>query len=297
MVVSENGTAAPLTPITPITPNDIPISSSSAAPDSKSARVVLTQKIFKKREREAKEKEYADGQHPNMIYGVWHCSNCGCPESIAVGSRKGPLGDKSQCGTCGKFWHRHRRPRPVEYNSDAEYHLNLVREAEQVRVAAKRRHPPAWAVDERAKRGQDDGEVQPATPVRPNSETWVDVPPAPQTVATTSDSNQAASPVSTASSASESPLAQRIARTNGAGHSRSAPPDAEPQQAALSAAPPTASPQPARPSAPPNSSQPISVPRWLKDAMKEMQARYPDDRFEVTQRKGNPFEFRLKCLD
>jgi hypothetical protein len=37
-----------------------------------------------------------------MINGVWHCSNCGCPESIAVGRRKGPLGDKSQCGTCGR---------------------------------------------------------------------------------------------------------------------------------------------------------------------------------------------------
>jgi SWI/SNF-related matrix-associated actin-dependent regulator of chromatin subfamily B protein 1 len=36
-----------------------------------------------------------------MINGIWHCSNCGCPESIAVGRRKGPLGNKSQCGTCG----------------------------------------------------------------------------------------------------------------------------------------------------------------------------------------------------
>jgi hypothetical protein len=52
-------------------------------------------------EREAKEKEFADGQHANVIDGVWHCSNCGCPESIAIGRRKGPLGDKSQCGTCG----------------------------------------------------------------------------------------------------------------------------------------------------------------------------------------------------
>jgi hypothetical protein len=52
-------------------------------------------------EREAKEKEFLDGQHENMINGVWHCSNCGIPESIAIGRRKGPLGDKSQCGTCG----------------------------------------------------------------------------------------------------------------------------------------------------------------------------------------------------
>ena len=69
-------------------------------PDSKASKV-LTARRAKELEREAKEKEYADGQHANMIDGVWHCSNCGCPESIAVGRRKGPLGDKSQCGPCG----------------------------------------------------------------------------------------------------------------------------------------------------------------------------------------------------
>lgn len=79
---------------------DLPLPSSSAA-DSKGARVVLSAKRTKELEREAKEKEYADGQHANMIDGVWHCSNCGCPENIAIGRRKGPLGDKSQCGTCG----------------------------------------------------------------------------------------------------------------------------------------------------------------------------------------------------
>ena len=70
--------------------------------ENRGARVPLSAKRAKELEREAKEKEYADGQHANMIDGVWHCSNCGCPESIAVGRRKGPLGDKSQCGTCGK---------------------------------------------------------------------------------------------------------------------------------------------------------------------------------------------------
>jgi SWI/SNF-related matrix-associated actin-dependent regulator of chromatin subfamily B protein 1 len=48
-----------------------------------------------------KEQEYIDGQHQPMIGGVWHCSNCGCPESIAIGRRKGPLGEKTQCGMCG----------------------------------------------------------------------------------------------------------------------------------------------------------------------------------------------------
>jgi SWI/SNF-related matrix-associated actin-dependent regulator of chromatin subfamily B protein 1 len=66
---------------------------------------LLSAKRAKELEKEAKEKEFIDGQHPNYINGVWHCSNCGCPESIAVGRRKGPLGDKSQCGTCGMFLH------------------------------------------------------------------------------------------------------------------------------------------------------------------------------------------------
>ena len=90
--------------------NEAPPSSSSAAPvssfafDSKNAKIITARRA-KELEREAKEKEFVDGQHPNYIDGVWHCSNCGCPESIAIGRRKGPLGDKSQCGTCGTFIH------------------------------------------------------------------------------------------------------------------------------------------------------------------------------------------------
>lgn len=50
---------------------------------------------------DAKLKEYAKTQHSCMIDGRWHCSNCGCPEEVAVGRRKGPLGDKTMCGDCG----------------------------------------------------------------------------------------------------------------------------------------------------------------------------------------------------
>jgi len=74
----------------------------TAPPDPKAAA-----KKAREAEREAKEKELADGQHTNLINGVWHCSNCGCPDDIAIGRRKGPLGDKSQCGTCGTS---HDRP-------------------------------------------------------------------------------------------------------------------------------------------------------------------------------------------
>lgn len=43
------------------------------------------------------------GLHPCMINGVWHCSVCGCPDPIAKGRRKGPLGEKTMCSDCGKF--------------------------------------------------------------------------------------------------------------------------------------------------------------------------------------------------
>jgi SWI/SNF-related matrix-associated actin-dependent regulator of chromatin subfamily B protein 1 len=49
-----------------------------------------------------KDEYVAEGQHRNMIDGVWHCSNCGCPDGIAIGRRKGPNGVKSQCGQCGE---------------------------------------------------------------------------------------------------------------------------------------------------------------------------------------------------
>lgn len=64
---------------------------------------IISAKRAKELAKEAKEKEWLEGQHPNYIDGVWHCSNCGCPDSVAVGRRKGPLGDNSQCGPCGKY--------------------------------------------------------------------------------------------------------------------------------------------------------------------------------------------------
>ena len=95
------------TPSTGIAGLKVPASAiegmSTSAPDNRAGVRVLTTKRTRELEREAREKEFVDGQHPNFIDGVWHCSNCGCPEHIAIGRRKGPLGDKSQCGTCGEF--------------------------------------------------------------------------------------------------------------------------------------------------------------------------------------------------
>ena len=94
-------TAADASKLPPPLENDPPAPQPVPPPQDNRLPRVISAKRAKELEREAKEKEFADGQHPNFINGVWHCSNCGCPEDIAIGRRKGPLGDKSQCGTCG----------------------------------------------------------------------------------------------------------------------------------------------------------------------------------------------------
>ena len=96
-------TAADAASLPPPLADDPPLPMAVTPPAVRSSHAgYFSARRAKELEREAKEREFADGQHPNMIDGVWHCSNCGCPESIAIGRRKGPLGDKSQCGTCGE---------------------------------------------------------------------------------------------------------------------------------------------------------------------------------------------------
>ncbi|KAH9474828.1 SWI/SNF chromatin-remodeling complex subunit SNF5 [Psilocybe cubensis] len=303
------------------TEHEAPVSSSSVAPyslqDSR-ANKIITAKRAKELEREAKEKEFVDGQHPNYINGVWHCSNCGCPESIAVGRRKGPLGDKSQCGTCGKFWHRHRRPRPVEYNSDPDFHSGLKqKEIEAAKTPASKKKGAAAAL--RAQSAAHSATPaadasEPQTPTRSNGdlESSRRSPSPSGHQGANQDDDRAMSPVSTASSASEPPLAQKV-KMNGSSHTKGAsssgtpmPAPATParQPAAESSAPPPVSQSHTSSStatgavqASPSRTWP---PPWLSGAIKAMQARYPHDRFEVTLRKVNASttpEWRIKCLD
>ncbi|GLB39897.1 putative SNF5-domain-containing protein [Lyophyllum shimeji] len=283
----------------------------AAPPDSKAAKVI-TAKRAKELEREAKEKEFADGQHPNMIDGVWHCSNCGCPDSIAIGRRKGPLGDKSQCGICGKYWHRHRRPRPVEYNPDPDFHSGLKRELEAAKVTASQKKKGSAA----ALRAQSSTvphtpaeTSEPQTPSRSNGD--IDVSARQSPVPMMVDDDRAISPVSTASSASEPPLAQKIKLNGSNSHRRQSTPSppATPTLAPASTTKPDSSPNktpvtkvaiattsptsPARPPGPP-------PPQWLASAKAAMMARYPNDKFEIIMRKVNASsspEWRIKCLD
>jgi SWI/SNF-related matrix-associated actin-dependent regulator of chromatin subfamily B protein 1 len=311
----------------------------------------VPKKSQKELEREAKEKEFVDGQHPNFINGVWHCSNCGCPESIAIGRRKGPLGDKSQCGTCGewdslflflswndsdwlidccvgKFWHRHRRPRPVEYNPDPEFHM---RKEGDTKNASKKKSGTQKGQGAAATSTPMDVSA-PATPAK-NGDIDSRRSPSPGR----DDDDRAISPVSTASSASEPPLAQKI-KLNGVAHKSGTP---------RASTGPKSSGKPTTPSlgekkfitpkvkaenghdalanlSAPHSPSismvsgyhcsglsdvaaefmiylqiPSQLPPWLSAALQNMRSRYPDDRFEAILRRttGNPPDWRIRCLD
>ncbi|KII91710.1 hypothetical protein PLICRDRAFT_51839 [Plicaturopsis crispa FD-325 SS-3] len=269
----------------------------NAPPDSKAQRVITARRA-KELEREAKEKEYAEGQHANMIDGVWHCSNCGAPESVAVGRRKGPLGDKSQCGPCGKYWHRHRRPYPIEWNTDPAFHTSYKRDPEAgVRSQAKKKGAAALrAQGATAASTPIEGTVEPETPTRrKSSEVYVDVPPRPS-----SPSRPVSPALSSASSGSEPPLAQQI-KMNGI-HSDSPPPSkSDPAPSAEQNRPEAQSGAPASTNG--SSTQPPpkhNAPEWLQTAKEEMEAKWPDDRFELFARKvagSDVPEWRIKCLD
>lgn len=71
--------------------------------------------------------EDLERQHPNMFDGVWHCGNCGLPGYLAPGRRKGPAGEKTLCGPCGKYYHRHRRMESVTYTRDPAYHIKRLK--------------------------------------------------------------------------------------------------------------------------------------------------------------------------
>ncbi|KAH7907812.1 SNF5-domain-containing protein [Hygrophoropsis aurantiaca] len=290
------GVAAPTPSTAADTSTLLPIPAMESESISTSSHPLPDVKAVAKRarelEREAKEKEFADGQHANVINGVWHCSNCGCPESIAIGRRKGPLGDKSQCGTCGKYWHRHRRPRPIQYNSDPDYHLNLQRETDQSRPGARRRGRP------QNPQNQPEGSD---TPSRSKPDAWVE-PSRPPNSATVlpSEDDRAVSPVSSASSGSEAPLASLMTNgTTNRGDTNGPSPH------------PTDSPRPTAdnrsPTPEPNSQSTYvsfsckqSLPSWLAAAVRHLQGKYRDDKFEAILRKPSArasAEWRIKCLD
>lgn len=127
--------------------------------------------------------------------------------------------------TIGKFWHRHRRPRPVVYNPDPEYHLGLRTETDKSKIYPKKKGGAAARAANTPAVDQD--EPTPAAAPEPETpskvEPVVEVPRrAPSGAGRRhADNERAVSPVSSgSSSASESPLIQKM-KLNGTGHAKS----------------------------------------------------------------------------
>src|SRR5258707_11164171 len=127
--------------------------------------------------------------------------------------------------TIGKFWHRHRRPRPVMYNPDPEYHLSLRTETDKSKIPPKKKGGAAARAANTPAVDQD--EPTPATAPEPETpskvEPVVEIPRrAPSGAGRRhADNERAVSPVSSgSSSASESPLIQKM-KLNGTGHAKS----------------------------------------------------------------------------
>lgn len=66
--------------------------------------------------------EDLERQQPTIHDGMWHCANCGVPGLLTAARRKGPAGEKTLCGPCGKYFHRHRRVPSVAYTRDMAVH-------------------------------------------------------------------------------------------------------------------------------------------------------------------------------
>ena len=141
----------------------------------------------------------------------------------------------------GKFWHRHRRPRPVTYNADPDFHSGVKpKETEGTKTPAGKRKGAAAAALRAQSTAADISEPQ--TPARStnggNGDTGSGEPssrksPTPSGALNKDDDDRAISPVSTSSSASEPPLAQKV-KMNG-NHSTTKRPTTPPPPVPISA--------------------------------------------------------------
>ena len=107
----------------------------------------------------------------------------------------------------------------MEYNADADYHSNLKQREAEAKMPASKRKGAAAALRAQSTVATPMADVsEPQTPARSNGDVDASSRQSPTPAATLNDDDRAISPVSTASSASEPPLAQRV-KLNGS-HSK-----------------------------------------------------------------------------
>ncbi|GAA5869745.1 hypothetical protein JCM1840_000577 [Sporobolomyces johnsonii] len=271
------------------------------------------------------------GLHEHFINGKWHCANCGVPESVAVGRRKGPTGKESLCGTCGKFYHRYKRQRPCVYTTDLETHLRYKQEEDAKANASKAKKAGDGAastatgegpsaVEEvrrsnRSGRGtpasqamspasslhgdedSDDSDSAPSKGGKRRRAAHYGSPDMPFVHLDSADSDSGSE-----SEGSPPPPPQRSFNTSSANPPAPAGSSHAPQPtSAVSAEPnePSAGPPVPAPAATP-SVQPQPLP-WMIAAAADLRSKQVDDRFELIPRPrpagASVQEWRIRCLD
>ncbi|GAA6021348.1 hypothetical protein JCM11491_004755 [Sporobolomyces phaffii] len=274
------------------------------------------------------------GLHPHMLNGVWHCANCGIPDSLAVGRRKGPTGVRNLCGTCGKFYQRFRKQRGCKYTTDYDTHFRQVNPSKARRLdqqaAAAAALPPAEGNPAHIQSGQPDHDGLPRLASRDETST-TSLRRADARQGGDDDEDQEEGEDSDDSAPVRPPRRKRRANhygspdtpfvaddsnsdsnsdedsSNDEDEANEEPPPPPPPRAPAPVQPrPTpAPPPPPQVAAPATSSRTAAVPPeplpWMLAAASDLRARQVDDRFELIPKPkaGDPssFEWRIRCLD
>ncbi|KAM0755771.1 SNF5-domain-containing protein [Meredithblackwellia eburnea MCA 4105] len=262
------------------------------------------------------------GLHEHIIDGQWFCANCGIPDALAIGRRKGPSGNNSLCGTCGKFFHRYRRQRPCDYTRDPDAHKKVKKVPERKKAALAAAAAAASAAvvpsgDAGEPQRKEEEEIQSRSTSRRASVSKVSRP------ASDDESMDSGDDSDSSSVPSEAPRpVTRQSRGNSpdlpyvdvaSSDSNASSPQGD-SHFDLSARPPVPTPAPRPvPPAPVVVAPPVPAPSraavapapvkpsWMEPAADALRAKNPDDRFEIIPRgrAADPSQqdWRIRCLD
>ncbi|GAA6001708.1 hypothetical protein JCM10207_002277 [Rhodosporidiobolus poonsookiae] len=238
------------------------------------------------------------GLHEHIIDGHWFCANCGCPEHIAVGRRKGPTGKDSLCGLCGKYFHRYKRQRPCVYTRDNDTHARFRAEEEAKGKSKRPRKAAASALaaeDAAMRSAKSSGNATPASQAMSPASSAHDPDDHDD-----SDASSTGSPRKRRTGFYGSPDTPFVHLDSGDSDEEGSEGEGSPPPARQATPPPPPPPPVAQPTQLPGSGAPQPLP-WMVAAADELRAKQVDDRFEIIPRprpnESAPQEWRIRCLD
>ncbi|KAK4058040.1 SWI/SNF chromatin-remodeling complex subunit [Microbotryomycetes sp. JL221] len=238
------------------------------------------------------------GLHDTNVNGKWHCANCGIPDFMSTGRRKGPTGSNTLCGLCGKYYNRYKRNRPVEYSTDPDHHQRLNTEFAMAAAAAGVQNSADARLEEEHNRARLLGQMRPK-PVIQDSEDDSDE---------SQDSAMLAKARKVRGQTPDLPFVDVGSGSESSASESGPPTPRRPGTAAGSVArpaqqQPSAVPAAASPTKPAAAPQPAPEPEpWMTDAAHELRSKQIDDRFEIIPRSRlvegiATTEWRIRCLD